>query len=72
MLLGIYLPVCSICYGYLGSNGVPDNILQAVSGPAVKVTQVFILCHFLFAFSIVINPVNQALESAFKVPSGKD
>ncbi|KAG0713250.1 Amino acid transporter AVT1B [Chionoecetes opilio] len=69
VLLAIYLPVCAITYGILGSNGLPANILQAVRGPAVKVTQVFILCHFLFAFAIVLNPVNQALESVFKVPA---
>ncbi|XP_050736641.1 uncharacterized protein LOC127008522 [Eriocheir sinensis] len=67
VLLAVYLPFSSICYGLLGDNGVPDNILQAVSGPAVTVTQSFILCHFLFAFSVVINPINQALEGAFKM-----
>lgn len=71
MLLAIYLPVCTICYGILGSNGVPDNILDAVTGPAVTVTQAFIFCHFLFAVSIVINPVNQAFEALFKIPSDK-
>ncbi|XP_063862619.1 uncharacterized protein LOC135101984 [Scylla paramamosain] len=68
-LLAIYLPLCAICYGILGTNGTPENIISAVSGPAVKVTQVFLLCHFLFAFSIVINPINQAIENYFNVPS---
>lgn len=70
-LLIVYLPVSSICYGILGNNGVPANILNAVNGPAVNVTQSFILCHFLFAFSVVINPVNQALESVFNMPNSK-
>lgn len=72
MLLTVYLPFSSICYGILGDNGVTDNILEAVSGPAVSVTQSFILCHFLFAFSVVINPVNQALEATFKLDNGEE
>lgn len=71
-LLAIYLPLSLICYGLLGDNGVPDNILQAVSGPVVTVAQIFILCHFLFAFAVVINPVNQALEGAFNMPYGEE
>ncbi|XP_045138352.1 amino acid transporter AVT1J-like [Portunus trituberculatus] len=66
-LLGIYLPLCTICYGILGTNSTPENILAAVSGPAVTVVKILLVCHFLFAFSIVINPINQATEMHLNV-----
>lgn len=66
-LLGIYMPLSTFCYGILGYNGIPENIIQAVSGTPVTVIQVFLLCHFVFAFTIVINPVNQAIGKFVKV-----
>ncbi|XP_045602127.2 uncharacterized protein [Procambarus clarkii] len=69
VLLALYLPMVTVCYGVLGANGIHDNILLAVSGWAVTVTQAFLFCHFIFAFSIIVNPLNQTLEGLFNLPN---
>lgn len=50
---------------------MPSNILNAVSGIAVSVTQSFLFGYFLYAFAVTINPVYQAFEDAFKIPNSK-
>ncbi|KAG7175976.1 Amino acid transporter AVT1A-like [Homarus americanus] len=69
VLLGLYLPVSIISYGILGSQGIKENIMQSVSGKAVIMAQVFLLCHFLFAFVIVVNPVYQTIEGILNLPN---
>lgn len=70
VLMGLYMPVSIICYGILGDD-VPDNVMEGVTGEAVKVVTAFLLIHFLFAFSIIVNPVNQTLEEIFNTPNSK-
>lgn len=70
VLMSLYMPVSIICYGILGDD-VPDNVMEGVTGEAVKVVTAFLLIHFLFAFSIIINPVNQTLEGLFSFPNSK-
>nr|XP_053633317.1 uncharacterized protein LOC128689205 [Cherax quadricarinatus] len=69
VLLALYLPLGTISYGVLGTNGMKDNILQCVTGTAVVVSKALLLCHFIFAFIIIINPVNQTLEGLLNFPN---
>lgn len=70
VLMSLYMPVSIICYGVLGED-VPDNLMNGVTGEAIKVVTGFILIHFLFAFSIAVNPVNQTLEGLFNTPNSE-
>lgn len=67
-LLALYLPLMTICYGVLGS-GVKENILMNVSGVMVTLVNALIFVHFVFALTIVVNPVMQTLEGIFNLPN---
>lgn len=67
-LLALYLPLMTICYGLLGSN-VKDNILMNVSGVVVTLVNALIFVHFVFALTIVVNPVMQTLEGLLNLPN---
>ncbi|XP_047493369.1 amino acid transporter AVT1J-like [Penaeus chinensis] len=67
-LLVLYLPLMTICYGVLGSE-VKDNILMNVSGVVVTLVNALIFVHFVFALTIVVNPVMQTLEGIFNLPN---
>ncbi|XP_068201894.1 uncharacterized protein [Palaemon carinicauda] len=66
VLLSLYWPMSIVCYGTLG-NAVEENILMSVNGVAVTITKALILCHFIFATIIVINPVMQTIEGILYV-----
>ncbi|KAF2354751.1 Amino acid transporter transmembrane domain [Trinorchestia longiramus] len=67
VLLLMYIPISTVGYGVVG-NEVPGNILRAVSGYVVQVTQGLVVLHLLTAYVILINPVTQGLEEAFNLP----
>ncbi|XP_063591483.1 uncharacterized protein LOC134768594 [Penaeus indicus] len=67
-LLALYLPLMTICYGVLGSE-VKDNILMNVSGVVVTLVNALIFVHFVFALTIVVNPVMQTLEGICNLPN---
>lgn len=66
-LMSIYGPMTIICYGTLGT-AVAENVLMSVTGVAVTIAESFILCHFIFAYVIVINPVMQTMEGILVIP----
>jgi len=68
-----YLPVSIlgyIVYGqHLGDKGV-ENVLRLLPKGWVQDTvTVLITLHVMFGFIIFVNPINQELESLFRVPS---
>ncbi|KAA0199942.1 hypothetical protein HAZT_HAZT010034 [Hyalella azteca] len=67
VLLLMYVPISTVGYAVVGEE-VPGNILRAVSGYAVQVTQALVLLHLLTAYVILVNPVTQGLEEALNIP----
>jgi len=68
-----YIPIC--VFGYivfgskLGAKGV-ENVLQVLpEGWCQDTVTVLITLHVCFGFIIFINPINQEVESLFKIPS---
>jgi hypothetical protein len=70
-VLCMYLPVTAAGYFVFGST-VDENILTSIykvaNGPALYVVQILIVCHLMFGYVIVINPISQEFEEALNIP----
>ncbi|XP_064628605.1 uncharacterized protein LOC135488099 [Lineus longissimus] len=70
-VLCMYLPVTAAGYVVFGST-VDENLLTSIynvaNGPALYVVQTLIVCHLMFGYVIVINPISQEFEEALNIP----
>ncbi|XP_064629067.1 uncharacterized protein LOC135488399 [Lineus longissimus] len=69
-VLCMYLPVTAAGYFVFGTN-VNENILTSIyevaNGPALYVVQILIICHLMFGYVIIINPIAQEFEQALNI-----
>ncbi len=70
MLFVLYTPVAAVGYFSLGSC-VSDNVLLSLSdGPVKTAAEIVVLVHLVTAVPIIINPPNQFVEGALRIPKG--
>ncbi|KAL3099536.1 hypothetical protein niasHS_002991 [Heterodera schachtii] len=65
----LYLPVCLLAYFVYG-NSLRESVISSIQHVWLQqLANSFITGHAIFSIIIVLNPVNQAAEKFFKIPS---
>ncbi|XP_014247204.1 amino acid transporter AVT1A-like isoform X1 [Cimex lectularius] len=68
VILLLYLPISIGAFFIYGDNTNANIVLSLSRGPYVLLANIFMACHLILAFLIVVNPVCQEVENIFNTP----
>lgn len=68
IICALYLPIAVAAYFVYGESVQPNVIMSLTPSPLTYFANLFMACHLILAFIIIINPVSQDIEEIFQVP----